>query len=116
MQQNAVVSPQVSSDDAPSDRGRDCEPPADAGVTAQLTLSALLFENGLPNLPISLIEPHRNHRGLWRIKFCYENAEPLSMDPQQAATLATGLHQIDQQDLACEIDEAVKLASHYESM
>ena len=34
-----------------------------------LTLSALLLENGLPNLPALLIEPHRNHGGVWRIKF-----------------------------------------------
>jgi hypothetical protein len=25
------------------------------------TLSVLLLENGLPNLPVLLIEPHRNH-------------------------------------------------------
>jgi hypothetical protein len=31
------------------------------------TLSALLFDNGLPNLPVLLIEPHRNHHGIWRI-------------------------------------------------
>jgi hypothetical protein len=25
------------------------------------TLSALLLENGLPNLPVLLVEPHRNY-------------------------------------------------------
>ena len=43
-----------------------------------LTLPALLFHNGLPNLPQSLIEPHRNRAGVWRIKFSYEAGEPLS--------------------------------------
>lgn len=36
------------------------------------TLSKLLLENGLPDLPVLLIEPHRNYRGIWRIKFSYE--------------------------------------------
>jgi hypothetical protein len=35
------------------------------------TLSALLLENGLPNLPVLLVEPHRNREGVWRIKFSY---------------------------------------------
>jgi hypothetical protein len=77
------------------------------------TLSALLFDNGLPNLPVLLIEPHRNRHGAWRIKFCYDNAEPLSMNAQQASAMAIKLRQIDQEDLACEIDEAVKRAIHY---
>jgi hypothetical protein len=80
------------------------------------TLSALLFANGLPDLPVLLIEPHRNHQGIWRIKFCYDNAEPLSMNAQQASKMAIKLHQIDQQDFACEIDEAVRRAIHYASM
>jgi hypothetical protein len=81
-----------------------------------VTLSALLFDNGLPNMTASLIEPHRNQRGVWRIKFCYDDAEPLSMDAQQASTMATKLHQIGQEELACEIDEAVRLATRYDSM
>jgi hypothetical protein len=80
------------------------------------TLSALLFDNGLPNLPVLLIEPHRNRHGAWRIKFCYDNAEPLSMNAQQASAMAIKLRQIDQEDLACEIDEAVKRAIHYASI
>jgi hypothetical protein len=39
-----------------------------------LTRSALLFENGLPDIPALLIEPHRNPGGIWRIKFSYETA------------------------------------------
>jgi hypothetical protein len=31
------------------------------------SLSLLLMENGLPDLPVALIEPHRNHGGMWRI-------------------------------------------------
>jgi hypothetical protein len=80
------------------------------------TLSALLFENGLPNLPILLVEPHRNHQGIWRIKFCYDNAEPFSMNTQQASTMVSKLREIGQQELACEIVEAVGRATHYESM
>jgi hypothetical protein len=79
-------------------------------------LSALLFENGLPDLPVLLIEPHRNQHGIWRIKFCYDDAEPLSMNAEQASEMAIKLRQIDQQDLACEIDEAVSRAIHYASM
>jgi hypothetical protein len=79
-------------------------------------LAALLFENGLPDLPILLIEPHRNHHGIWRIKFCYDDAEPLSMNAEQASKMAIKLHQIDQEDLASEIDEAVSRAIHYASM
>ena len=35
-------------------------------------LSLLLFQNGLPDLPVVLVEPHRNHGGIWRIKFSYD--------------------------------------------
>ena len=59
-----------------------------------LTLSALLLENGLPNLPALLIEPHRNHGGVWRIKFSYVTGEPLSMSAVQATTMASSLHGI----------------------
>jgi hypothetical protein len=79
-------------------------------------LSSLLLDNGLPDLPVLLIEPHRNRQGVWRIKFCYDNAEPLSMNAEQASKMAVKLHQIDQKDLACEIDEAVERALHYASM
>jgi hypothetical protein len=46
--------------------------------SVMVTLSALLLENGLPDLPALLIEPHRDHGGVWRIKFSYETGEPLS--------------------------------------
>jgi hypothetical protein len=80
------------------------------------TLSKLLLDNGLPNQPILLIEPHRNYHGVWRIKFSYDDSEPLSMEAQQASELAISLHQIDDDGLACEIDEAVERAKHYETM
>src|SRR5665647_1195332 len=67
-----------------------------------LTLSALLLENGLPNLPVLLIEPHRNPGGVWRIKFSYETGEPLSMSADQAATMAAALHEIGESELADE--------------
>lgn len=81
-----------------------------------VTLSALLFENGLPDLPVSLIEPHRNHGGVWRIKFNYEAGEPLSMSADQASTMASCLHQIGKVELADEIGSAVKSAMRYASM
>jgi hypothetical protein len=80
------------------------------------TLSTLLLDNGLPDQPILLIEPHRNHGGVWRIKFCYDDIEPLSMNAEQASKLATMLHQIGQDEMAVEIDEAIGRAKHYEAM
>jgi hypothetical protein len=80
------------------------------------TLSALLFENGLPDLPVLLIEPHRNHGGVWRIKFTYEAGEPLSMSAVQASTMACCLHEIGEAELADEIDGAIKCAVRYASM
>ena len=41
------------------------------------SFSLLLFQNGLPDLPVALIESHRNHGGIWRIKFCYDTDHPL---------------------------------------
>lgn len=83
---------------------------------AMPTLSALLFENGLPNLPVVLIEPHRNPGGIWRIKFNYETGEPLSMSAVQASTMASVLHEIGEAELADEIDGAIKTAVRYASM
>jgi len=80
------------------------------------TLSTLLLENGLPNLRVLLIEPHRNHRGVWRIKFSYETAEPLSMSTVQASTMASRLNNIGEVELADEIDDAIKSAVRYASM
>jgi hypothetical protein len=39
-----------------------------------------------------------------------------SMDAQQASELAISLHQMGEDELACEIDEAVGRATHYEAM
>ena len=80
------------------------------------TLSALLSENGLPNLKVLLIEPHRNHGGVWRIKFSYETAEPLSMSTLQASTMASRLNKIGEVELADEIDDAIKNAVRYALM
>jgi hypothetical protein len=82
----------------------------------QLTLSALLFQNGLPDLPALLIEPHRNHAGVWRIKFNYETVDPLSMSAEQASTMIPLLQQLGEAELADEIDVAVKSATRYASM
>ena len=81
-----------------------------------LTLPALLFENGLPDLPQSLIEPHRTRAGVWRIKFSYEAGEPLSMSTEQASTMAAALHEIGEAELADEIDGALQSAVRYSSM
>jgi esterase/lipase superfamily enzyme len=80
------------------------------------TLSALLFENGLPNLPVLLIEPHRNPGGIWRIKFSYEASEALSMSAVQASTMASSLQEMGEVELADEIDGALKSAARYASM
>jgi hypothetical protein len=81
-----------------------------------IMLSALLYENGLPNLPVLLVEPHRNHAGVWRIKFNYDNNEPLSMDAAQATKLAVCLCQMGEVDFGAEIDSAVESATRYSSM
>lgn len=81
-----------------------------------LTLSALLLENGLPDLPVLLIEPHRNPGGVWRIKFSYETGEPLSMSAVQASTMVSFLQEIGEADLADEIEGAINSAVRYESM
>lgn len=81
-----------------------------------LTLPTLLFQNGLPDLPASLIEPHRNRAGIWRIKFSYETVEPLSMAAEQAATMIPLLHELGEAELAEEIGIAVNSATRYASM
>jgi hypothetical protein len=81
-----------------------------------LTLSALLIENGLPNLPVQLIEPHRNRAGVWRIKFNYDAGEPLSMSADQASTMASSLHTIGESELADELDGAIRSAVRFASM
>ncbi len=81
-----------------------------------MTLIVLLRNNGLPDRPIVLIEPHRNPAGNWRIKFWYEDLEPLSMDAEQASKLALELRHINEEEMASEIDEAVRRAKHYDSM
>jgi hypothetical protein len=80
------------------------------------SLSTLLLDNGLPDRPILLIEPHRNYLGIWRIKFCFDDIEPLSMSTEQASKLALALHHVDEDGMACEIDEAVGRAKYYEAM
>ena len=79
-------------------------------------LSVLFSENGLPDLPIILIEPHRNQEGAWRITFCYADDEPLSMSSVQASAMAGNLHQMGEAQLADEIDDAVRSAKRYCSM
>ena len=82
----------------------------------QLTLPEILFQNGLPDLPVSLIEPHRNHAGVWRIKFNYETSEPLSMSVDQASTMVPLLLELGEVELADELDGAVKSATRYASV
>jgi hypothetical protein len=68
------------------------------------------------DLPVVLIEPHRNRGGIWRIKFCYDADQPLSMSADQASSLATDLYQLGEDELAAEIDDAVRSATRYGSM
>lgn len=82
----------------------------------QLTLPEMLFQNGLPDLPVCLIEPHRNHAGVWRIKFNYETDEPLSMSVDQASTMVPLLRELGEVELADELDGAVKSATRYASV
>jgi hypothetical protein len=81
-----------------------------------LTLPALLFQNGLPDLPQSLIEPHRNHAGVWRIKFSYEASEPLSMDIVQASAMSSCLREMGEIEFADEVASAVASAKRYATM
>ena len=86
------------------------------GDGLMLNLPALLFQNGLPDLPPSLIEPHRNRAGVWRIKFSYEAAEPLSMDVVQATTMAARLRGLGEAELADEVASAISSAKRYATM
>jgi hypothetical protein len=86
------------------------------GDGLMLTLPALLFQNGLPDLPRSLIEPHRNRAGVWRIKFCYEAGEPLSMDVVQATTMVSHLRALGEIELADEVTGAITSAKRYATM
>ena len=85
-------------------------------MVPMISLSLLLFQNGLPDLPVVLIESHRNQGGIWRIEFSYDTDQPLSMSAGQASSLATDLHQIGENELADEIDDAVQSATRYSSM
>jgi hypothetical protein len=79
-------------------------------------LTALLLQNGLPNLPLLLVEPHRNDGGVWRIKFSYETGDPLCMGTAQASAMASLLLKIGEVELADEIDDAIKIVTRYASM
>jgi hypothetical protein len=78
-------------------------------------LSLVLFQNGLSDLSVVLIEPHRGRSGIWRIKFCHD-VGPLSMSAEQTSSLATDLYQLGEDQLAGEIDDAVGSATRYGSM
>lgn len=81
-----------------------------------LTLSKLLQDNGLHDQPILLVEAHRDRGGIWRIKFSYDQVEPLSMDSEQASRFATTLREIGEDEIASEICEAVLSAHRYATM
>jgi hypothetical protein len=80
------------------------------------SLLLLLFQNGLPDLPVVLIEPHRNRGGIWRIKFSYDADRPLSMRPGRRRLWQPISNQIGEDQLAGEIDDAVRSATRYSSM
>jgi hypothetical protein len=79
------------------------------------SLSLLLFQNGLPDLPVVLIEPHRIAAGSGASSSA-DADRPLSMSAGQASSLATDLNQIGEDQLAGEIDDAVRSATRYSSM
>jgi hypothetical protein len=79
-------------------------------------LTALLLQNGLPNLPLLLVEPHCDDGGVWRIKFSYETGEPLCMSTAQASAIASLLLKIGEVESADEIDDAIRNATRYASM
>lgn len=81
-----------------------------------ITRLALLSRNGLPDLPTSAIQPHRQGFGQWRIKFSYESSEPLSMSSNQASEMARHLRELNELEMADEIDTAVHRANRYQSM
>jgi hypothetical protein len=65
----------------------------------------------LPDLPVLLIEPHRSHRGIWRIRFSFGTVEPFSMATTQASVLVSRLHEIGEVEMAEEIDDAIKIST-----
>jgi hypothetical protein len=65
---------------------------------------------------VVLIEPHRNRGGIWRIKFWFDADQPLSMSAEQASSLATDLYQLGEDQLAGEIDDAVRSVTRFVSM
>lgn len=99
-----------------SEEGGDVDLTASVHDPLRLTLPALLFQNGQPDLPALLIEPHRTPAGVWRVKFSYETVEPLSMAVDQASMMIPRLHELGESELADEIDIAVKSATRYASM
>jgi hypothetical protein len=54
--------------------------------------------------------------GLFAPALRHDDVEPLSMNAEQASKMAVRLHQINQDELACEIEEAVGRAKHYDAM
>jgi len=85
-------------------------------VHPPLTLATVLVHHGLPDSAPEMVEAHRNHRGLWRIKFNYDETEPLSMDTTQASLLAGHLRHIGEAALADEIEGAIRQAERYRTM
>jgi hypothetical protein len=82
----------------------------------RLNLATVLVHSGLIDIAPAMVETHRNHRGRWRIKFNYDDAEPLSMDPVQASTLAGHLRHIGETVLAGEVETAIQQAERYQRM
>ena len=106
-----VDSKQIDASTDSSEQGR-----RETGDGSMLTLPELLIQNGLPDLPQSLIEPHRNRAGVWRIKFSYEAVEPLSIDVVQATTMASRLRELGETELADEVTSAITSAKRYATM
>jgi hypothetical protein len=80
------------------------------------TLFGLLSANGLPEAETALVEPHKNQKGVWGLRFTYEASEPLLMDVKQAIKLASDLREMNEEDRAHEIDDAVRRATRFALM
>jgi hypothetical protein len=72
------------------------------------TLSQVLSRYGVPSRLLATIEPHRDHQGIWRIKFgAPGNPAGVSLDLDGASKLARELRGISEMILAERIDTAV---------
>ena len=77
-----------------------------------LTRAAILDKFGLPDRAAFEIEPHRDHTGIWRIKFSHKG-DPANHASQGSATrLADAIRSVDRR-LAEQIEACIEKARRY---